>query len=298
MARYGNDFSRGRQGGYGDRSGYDLEFGGRDEGGMRGGRMGGGGGRGYDREFGSGGGGGFQGGMSRGFGSGGATSGGYRGGGGQGGGFSGGGYGGGYGGGQGGGYGDRGWETGHRGRDDAGLERMRASQIMTDDPEFVTPDTTISEVAKKMRDLDVGIMPICESQDNRRLRGVVTDRDIAIRVLAEGKDGRVKVQEVMTDQVDTVNKNDSVRDVLELMQREQVRRIPVTDREGRLVGIIAQADVAVDLMEEGGRDRKRMVARTLERVSQPGRPERSGRGRGGGGGRARETQGEQEESGS
>jgi CBS domain-containing protein len=261
MARYGNEFGRGRQGGYGQRfeGRYDREFGAGSD--RSGGRRPGGQGRPGAR--------GYRGGAEMG-----------EPGGGFGGGFGASGYGGG-------GYAGRGgWETGHRGRDDQGVARMRASEIMTDDPHSVTPDTPVSEVAKKMRELDVGIIPVVDDRESRRLRGVITDRDIAMRVVADGKDGNVKVQDVMTEQVDTVNKNDSVQDVIELMQRDQIRRVPVTDREGRLVGIIAQADIAVDLMEHGGQQSKRMVARTLERISEPGEPERSGRGRGTGGSRA------------
>jgi CBS domain-containing protein len=152
---------------------------------------------------------------------------------------------------------------------------VRASQIMTENPECVTPDTTLAEVAKKMRDLNVGIIPVVESEENRRLKGVVTDRDITVRAVAEGKDAsRIKASEVMTIDVDSVNKNDSVRDVLQIMQSDQVRRVPVTDREGRLVGIISQADVAVDFAEPG--HRRQQVEHTLERISEPARPSRGG----------------------
>jgi predicted transcriptional regulator len=80
----------------------------------------------------------------------------------------------------------------------------------------------------------------------------------------------VKVSDYMTEQVETVNKNDSLRDVFNVMKREQVRRVPVTDREGRLVGIIAQADLAVDY---AGLDlqRETEVEEVIERISEPGR---------------------------
>lgn len=156
-----------------------------------------------------------------------------------------------------------------RGESDA--DRVRARDIMTDDPEFVTPDTTIADVAKRMRDLDVGILPVVDDQESRRLRGVVTDRDLAIRVLAAGKDGKAKVRDYMTEQVETVNQNDTVHRVLDVMRRERVRRVPVTDREGRLVGIIAQADLAVSY---AGLDiqRETEVEELIERISEPARP--------------------------
>lgn len=157
-------------------------------------------------------------------------------------------------------------------------DRVRASEIMTENPEALTPDATLAEAARKMRDLDVGIIPIVDSPQSRRLRGVVTDRDIAVRAVAEGKDvNTTKVSEVMTTEVETCNKNDSVDDILRVMQREQVRRVPITDREGRLVGIVAQADVAVDYMGERP-EGKREVARTLRQISEPAEPERGARG--------------------
>jgi CBS domain-containing protein len=165
--------------------------------------------------------------------------------------------------------GDRGGYGQQQGGGDE-LRRMRAADIMTENPETVTPEASLADAARKMRDLNVGIIPVVESDQNRRLRGVITDRDIAIRAVAEGKDASsTRVSEVMTSDVETCNKNDSVQDVLQLMEREQVRRVPITDREGRLVGIVAQADVATDLDSDAG---SRRVADTLERISEPGRP--------------------------
>jgi CBS domain-containing protein len=164
-------------------------------------------------------------------------------------------------------FGSRGHEEGGR---SGGRNRMRASEIMTEDPEVVTPDATLQDVARRMRERDVGIIPVVESEDDRRLRGVITDRDIAIRAVAEGMDGSAKVSDCMTTQVETVNKNDSMERVVDLMEREQVRRVPVTDREGRLVGIIAQADVALDYADTS-HSREHRLAEMVERVSQPSR---------------------------
>lgn len=147
--------------------------------------------------------------------------------------------------------------------------RMRAVDIMTENPECVTPETTLADAAAKMRDLDVGIIPVVDSEQNRRLRGVVTDRDITIRGVAEGMDARsTKVSDVMTTEVESCNKNDSVGDIMRVMEREQVRRVPITDREGRLVGIVAQADVVLDIDSPRGEHR---VNDTLERISEPAR---------------------------
>jgi CBS domain-containing protein len=163
-------------------------------------------------------------------------------------------------------FGARGWESGSGEEQE---RQMRAADLMTEDPQVVTPDATLAEVAKLMKESDVGIIPVVAGEDNRRLKGVITDRDIAIRAVAQGKDGKTKVSECMTEDVETVNKNDPVRQVLELMQREQVRRVPVTDRECRLVGIIAQADLAIEYAETSHR-RLHKVQDTIERISQPG----------------------------
>ena len=168
------------------------------------------------------------------------------------------------------------YDEGGAGR--GGRNDMRASELMTENPECVTPDTSVSEVAQKMRDLDVGIIPVVDSAENRRLRGVITDRDIAIRVVAEGRSD-ARVADCMTDKVETVNKNDSVRNVLGIMRREQVRRVPVTDRDGRLVGIIAQADLATEYAGED-HGREHAVQEAIEEISEPAQPERfGGRGR-------------------
>lgn len=206
--------------------------------------------------------------------------------------------GGGYGSGGGYGYGGAGYTGGGQnfgswtGASDVGggqggdeLRRMRASDVMTDNPECVTPETSLADAARKMRDLDVGIIPVVESESSKRLRGVLTDRDIAIRAVAEGKDANAtRVMEVMTTEVETCNKNDSLRDVMSVMEREQVRRVPITDREGRLVGIIAQADVATELDSPQG---QRRFADTVESISEPGSP----RGRNWGGGRGSQGRG-------
>lgn len=208
---------------------------------------------------------------------------------------------GGYGLGYGGGYSER--ETGYGGIDygwgGGGSGRMarssqqrhtRAGEIMTENPECVTPDTKLSDVARRMRELDVGIIPVVESQENRRLQGVITDRDIAIRAVADGKDGNTTVRECMTTDVETVNKNDPISNVLNVMQREQVRRVPVTDREGRLVGIIAQADLAVDYAS-GDMSREQRVGDTIERISEPANPRRAAMAAQGRGGESSEQSG-------
>lgn len=146
--------------------------------------------------------------------------------------------------------------------------RVRAADIMTDYPECVTPDTPVADVARRMRDLDVGVIPVVDDMRTRRLRGVVTDRDLALRILAEGRDGAATVGECMTSPVESVHRNGSVKEVMDVMRRQQVRRVPVVDSERRLVGIVSQADLAVGY---AGLDqvREMEVEEVLERISEP-----------------------------
>jgi CBS domain-containing protein len=155
---------------------------------------------------------------------------------------------------------------------DSDASRVRARDLMTENPEVVTPDATLAEAARLMRDLDVGIVPVVTDLDTSILQGVITDRDITIRAAAEGKDmNSSRVADFMTREVETVSEGASVREVFSVMKREQVRRVPVTDTSGRLVGIIAQADLAVDY---AGLDTEREaeVEEVIERISEPARP--------------------------
>ena len=160
---------------------------------------------------------------------------------------------------------------GRRGSD---ADRICAWQIMTENPTAVTPDTTLADVARTMRELDVGVVPVVDGDDDR-LVGVITDRDIVVRALADGHDGSATVEGSMTANVATVGRNDTVHDVLDVMKRERVRRVPVTDRDGRLVGIISQADLAVAY---AGLDleREAEVEEAIERISEPADPRHIG----------------------
>jgi CBS domain-containing protein len=141
---------------------------------------------------------------------------------------------------------------------------MKAQDIMSKNPTCVTPDTTLVDAARLMKDENIGIVPVVESNDSRRLVGVVTDRDIAVRAVAEGRDGvTTSVGHVMSADVRTSTADDSVEDVMELMGREQVRRIPVVDDRGVLIGIISQADIVLD-----AKDNKR-AEKTVEQISKP-----------------------------
>ena len=124
----------------------------------------------------------------------------------------------------------------------------KVHEVMTDRPRVVTPETTVSEVAQLMKNDDIGSLPIL---DGEQLAGMVTDRDIVIRAIAEGKDPRgMPVREVASRELITVNADQELSSALQLMASQQVRRLPVVDDDGRLVGILAQADVAVEAKEK------------------------------------------------
>jgi CBS domain-containing protein len=114
--------------------------------------------------------------------------------------------------------------------------------VMTSDPCTIDADKSVAYAAKMMRDEDVGLAPIVEGD---KLIGMLTDRDIAIRVVAEGKDpDQVTVGEVASKQVVTVDPQQELHEALRIMAKHQVRRLPVVEEDGRLVGVVAQADVA------------------------------------------------------
>jgi CBS domain-containing protein len=120
--------------------------------------------------------------------------------------------------------------------------------VMTNDPRTIDADKPVVHAARMMRDEDVGLAPIVEGQ---KLIGTLTDRDIAIRVVAEGKDPQTTiVREVATSQFVTIDPDEDLDEALRLMAKNQVRRLPVLDQDGRLAGIVAQADIARHASDE------------------------------------------------
>ena len=123
-----------------------------------------------------------------------------------------------------------------------------ARDIMTGGAECVQIDQTVTEAARKMRNLGVGALPICG--DDNRLKGVITDRDIVVNCVAEGMDTtEVRVEQYAGDEVVTIGADDSVEEALRTMSGAGVRRLPVIDGHD-LVGMISQADIAQHLPEE------------------------------------------------
>lgn len=142
---------------------------------------------------------------------------------------------------------------------------MKVQDIMTRDPSCVSPDSTVREAAQLMKRDDVGIVPVVDSGSDKRLLGVVTDRDIAVRCVAEGKDGSCRVRDVMSaDELRTCNADDDVDSIMDAMRTEKVRRIPIVDERGSLVGIVAQSDVL-----RKTRDTHR-AGETVQEISEPG----------------------------
>ena len=143
---------------------------------------------------------------------------------------------------------------------------MKIEEIMTRDPATVTPGTTVRDAAKLMQRENTGILPVVESEGTKRLVGVVTDRDIAIRIVAEGRDGDTRVSDVMTSsRLATLRPDADVDDVMDTMADQQVRRVPIVDDRGTLVGIVAQADVVRKARDDS------KAERTVEKISEPTR---------------------------
>jgi CBS domain-containing protein len=118
----------------------------------------------------------------------------------------------------------------------------KISELMSPNPCAIEADKPVAYAARMMKDEDVGLAPIVEGD---RLVGTLTDRDIVTRVVAEGKDPQsIKVREVASTDLVTIDPQQDLGEALQLMARNQVRRLPVVEEDGRLVGVVAQADVA------------------------------------------------------
>jgi len=133
--------------------------------------------------------------------------------------------------------------------------------VMTRGVETASPDSTIAEVARRMRDLDVGSLPVC---DGSKLVGIVTDRDLSVRATASEKDpNATRVRDVMSPQLTWVFEDEPADAAARVMRERQIRRLPVLDRSDRLVGVVALADLATDLGDD------KLKGATLEEISQP-----------------------------
>ena len=139
--------------------------------------------------------------------------------------------------------------------------RTMVRDVMTRGVETIAPDATIAEAARRMRDLDVGSLPVC---DGSRLLGIVTDRDLSVRATAAAKDpNSTRVREVMSPELAWVFEDEPADAAARVMRERQIRRLPVLDRSDRLVGVVALADLATDLGDD------KLKGATLEEISQP-----------------------------
>ena len=138
------------------------------------------------------------------------------------------------------------------------ISRMRCREIMAKNVKTATRDMTLQQVAALMRDGDMGAVPVVE---NGKLVGIVTDRDIVVRSVADGHGADAEIGNAMTSEVFSVKPDDYVFEAVRLMGDKQVRRVPVVTENGELAGIIAMADVALEMEDE------REIAETLEEIS-------------------------------
>lgn len=137
---------------------------------------------------------------------------------------------------------------------------MRVAEVMTRNVRLIEPNQTIRDAARLMAEMDAGIMPVREGD---RLVGMITDRDIAVRAVAQGRGPDTAVREVMTDEVKYCYEDDDTDDVARNMADIQIRRLPVLTRDKRLVGIISLGDMAVS--DEAGK-----AGEAVAGISQPG----------------------------
>jgi CBS domain-containing protein len=143
---------------------------------------------------------------------------------------------------------------------------MKARDLMTPRPHVVLPDDTVASAAEIMRDHDIGAVPVVDGAESMLLVGVITDRDLAIRHVAAAHHHDCAVRDHMTtDPLVTVGPRAGVDDVMKKMRNYKVRRVMVTDGDGVLLGVIAQAD----LVREEGDEHPRRVEKVLERISEP-----------------------------
>jgi CBS domain-containing protein len=143
---------------------------------------------------------------------------------------------------------------------------MQLKDIMTHGVEVTSPEATLQEAAEKMRRLDVGPLPVC---DGERLVGMLTDRDITVRTVAEGCDPTTTtVREAMTPEIVYCFEDQDIQEAARLMEQYQIRRLPILNRDKRLVGMVSLGDLAVSSGDQP------LAGEVLEQVSDPSKPRR------------------------
>jgi CBS domain-containing protein len=143
---------------------------------------------------------------------------------------------------------------------------MQVRDVMTKNVEVIRPEDTLRDAAQKMKELDVGAMPVC---DGERLVGMLTDRDITIRAVADGLDpNQTTAQQTMTPEIYYCFDNQNIEDAALIMMENQIRRLPILNNEKKLVGMVSLGDVAVDTRDD------ELSGSTLEEISKPSKPNR------------------------
>ena len=141
----------------------------------------------------------------------------------------------------------------------------KCNEVMTKNPVCCRPDDMVEKVAQLMQSENIGSIPVIENEQTQKLVGIVTDRDLALKVVGEARDSRqTKVEAVLTPDPWTCHEDNSLEDATEIMARHQIRRLPVVNDEGQIVGIIAQADIATRTEDPV------QTADVVEQISQPG----------------------------
>lgn len=139
----------------------------------------------------------------------------------------------------------------------------KCNEVMTKDPICCLPDSMASDAAELMKINNIGSIPVIENEQTKKMVGIVTDRDLTLKIVAEGLDAKsTKVDVVMTRKVITCRANDDLQQALDAMSENQLRRIPVVDDDNKIVGIIAQADVATRV------DQPEKTAEMVKEISQ------------------------------
>jgi CBS domain-containing protein len=140
---------------------------------------------------------------------------------------------------------------------------MQVREIMTREPACCTPETKLQDVARMMAEHDCGEIPVCESAASKKPIGVITDRDIALRVVALGKDpSKMTARDCMTTPVVTVTPEMEVDSCCQVLEQHQIRRVPVVNERGEICGMVSQADIATFAPE-------RETAEVVRSISQP-----------------------------
>lgn len=140
----------------------------------------------------------------------------------------------------------------------------KCQEIMTRDPECCLAGDIVYEIAQRMQTENIGALPVVETHQSKKLIGIITDRDLAVRVVGASRDAtNTMARDVMTPNPVVCHPDDDLDAALEVMASQQIRRIPVVDQDGHVVGIIAQADVAIRLENHD------KAGQVVEQISQP-----------------------------